>query len=185
MEKVKVAKIDRNSEEDDLEDVEILVVDPNEVKVQPPREQSKVKEKKAGNVALKEDALSSDDEEEGQENGEGPLFMEEDEVIPGPSTKTGSGKRKADAVEGISCSSDISSSAKLPAAKKAKKQTMIPGYTDGPPVQFLKVTNRLSKKTNLRGYPRIIDVQKFNKEKNKQKLIMADIVATVLYKHDL
>ena len=59
---------------------------------------------------------------------------------------------------------------------------MIPGYTDGPPVQFLKVTNRLSKKSILRDYPRIVDVQKFTKEK---KLTMADIVATVHYKHDL
>ncbi|KAK3173688.1 hypothetical protein OEA41_007020 [Lepraria neglecta] len=71
VEKVKVAKIDRNSEEDDLEDGEILVVDPNEIKVQPSREQRKVKEKKTGNVALNEDALSSDDEEEDRENGEG------------------------------------------------------------------------------------------------------------------
>lgn len=51
-EKVNVAKIDRNSEEDDLVYGENLVVDPNEVKVQPPQEQSKVKEKKTGNVAL-------------------------------------------------------------------------------------------------------------------------------------
>ena len=54
VEKVKVAKTDRNLEEDDLEDGEILVVDPNEVKVQPPQEQSKLGEKKTGIVALKE-----------------------------------------------------------------------------------------------------------------------------------
>ena len=52
VEKVNVAKIDRNSEEDDLVYGENLVVGPNEVKVQPPQEQSKVKEKKTGNVAL-------------------------------------------------------------------------------------------------------------------------------------
>lgn len=129
--------------------------------------------------------MSSDDEEEDQENGEEPLFIEQDEVIPGPSTKSSSRKRNADAVEGTSGSPDISSSIKLPAAKKVKKQAMIPRCTEGLPVQFLKVTNRSSKKAYLRGYLRIFDVQKFTKEANKQKLTMADIVAIVLYKNDL
>ena len=143
-----------------------MIVDPNGFKTRPPEYQVKVEEQKANKTHLKGKPLNPGDGKEGEEGGEEPLFVEQDEVLPEPRTKRGAVKRKADTVEGRSISADTGS----PAPKKVRKRRSIPGHTDGPPVKFLKATNRLTVVTNRRGYPRIVDVNGFTKETNKQKL---------------
>lgn len=67
--------------------------------------------------------------------------------------------------------------------KRAKRKPNPPGYTTGPPIRFTKVCSPLTASPNQRGWPRIVDLQDFMDESNKQNLTIADIVATVLWKH--
>lgn len=70
-----------------------------------------------------------------------------------------------------------------PPITKARKRTDPPGYTTGPPVKFVEVSSQSTAAPNRRGWPRIVDLKDFMDESNKQNLTMADIVATILWKH--
>ena len=70
-----------------------------------------------------------------------------------------------------------------PEPKRARKTITPPGFSNGPPIKFLKVCNLLTANARRRGWPRVVNLKNFSKESNKQNLTMADIVATILWKH--
>jgi len=70
-----------------------------------------------------------------------------------------------------------------PPTIEVRKKATLPGYTTGPPVRFLKLCSQLTADPKRRGWPRIVDLKDFMDESNKQNLTMADIVATILWKH--
>jgi hypothetical protein len=144
VEEMREIGIDIDPQEDDLDGSKNLVVDSNGFKTQPPEYQVQIKERKANKTSLKGKPLNPGDEKEGEEGGEEPLSVKQDEVFPEPSAKSGAAKRKPDTVEGGSISADTGS----PAPKKVRKQRSISGQTDGPPVKFPKATNRLTAVTN-------------------------------------
>ena len=68
--------------------------------------------------------------------------------------------------------------------KRAKVKLDPPGYTNGPPIKFRRVSPKLTACAKSRGYPRVIDLKSFTEASNKQSLTMADVVATVLFNYD-
>ena len=85
--------------------------------------------------------------------------------------------------------SELSSSEEEASKKKRKRKSRKtkldpPGYTDGPPIKFRRVSPDLTASTKNRGCPRVIDLKSFTKASNKQNLTMADIVATLLFNYD-
>ena len=77
-------------------------------------------------------------------------------------------------------SDNVAPSPKKPKKKKKKKDP--PGFFDGPPMEFAQVTPKLPASRG-RGFPRIIDLEAFDKSTDKQMLTMADIVATILWNY--
>ena len=70
--------------------------------------------------------------------------------------------------------------------ERAKVELDPPGFTDGPPIKFRRVSPKLTACAKSRGFPRVIDLKNFTAASNKQNLtiLMADVVATVLFHYD-
>ncbi|KAK3173682.1 hypothetical protein OEA41_007014 [Lepraria neglecta] len=66
-------------------------------------------------------------------------------------------------------------------ARFTSRRTDRPGYTDSPPIMLLRITDRGV--AYARGWTRLVDIDHFTAHSNKAELIMAEIVATVLYNH--
>ena len=71
-----------------------------------------------------------------------------------------------------------------PKRKRAKIKLDPPGFTEGPPIKFRRVSPKLTAATKKRGYPRVVDLSDFTEASNKQNLTLADVVATVLFNYD-
>ena len=71
-----------------------------------------------------------------------------------------------------------------PKRKRHKVKLAAPGYTNGPPIKFRRVSPKLTACAKNRGFPRVIDLKDFSEASNKENLTMADVVATVLYEYD-
>ena len=82
----------------------------------------------------------------------------------------------------LSSSEDESDNTK-PKRKRAKVKIDPPGYTDGPPIKFRRVSPKLTACAKTRGYPRVIDFKRFTEASNKPNLTMAGVVTTVLFNH--
>ncbi len=71
------------------------------------------------------------------------------------------------------------------APRKRKRVKIIPpGYTEGPSIRFLKVFSQFGTRAKNRGYPRVVDLESFTNDSNKQSFTMADIVATILWNYE-
>ena len=93
-------------------------------------------------------------------------------------------KRGVNGTERTSVSSNDSEKDESPRPlKRRKKAPAPPGFTEGPPIRFSRACTSLTASVKRRGYPRLVDLESFAKESNKQNLTMADIVATVLWNH--
>ncbi|KAL9638625.1 MAG: hypothetical protein Q9164_001432 [Protoblastenia rupestris] len=103
-------------------------------------------------------------------------------VGPSSSATTNGIKRKLDTANSTSSVANVTSDNLAPSPKKPKKKKDPSGFSDGPPMKFAQVTPRLPASRG-RGYPRIVDLEVFDKSTDKQMLTMADIVATILWNH--
>lgn len=92
---------------------------------------------------------------------------------------------KADgAGESESSSSDEESDNEKPKRKRGKFKLDPPGYTEGPPIKFRRISPKLTARAKCRGYPRVVDIKSFSEASNKRYFTMADVVATVLFNYD-
>lgn len=91
-------------------------------------------------------------------------------------------KRKASVLKGTPQTPEGSDGEKGSSQKK-RLTVNPPGYTDGPLVQFRKDCSQSTATRGRRGYPRVVDLNSFEDESNKQYFTMADTVATILWSH--
>lgn len=109
-----------------------------------------------------------------------PLFGKQGEAVQRPIATT---KRKAGTLEnaGILAGRDQN------VASRKKKRAMrdSPNYTEDSPTRYLSVCDQLSARAqDRRGYPRVVDLESFTNNSNKEYFTMADIVATILWHHN-
>lgn len=98
--------------------------------------------------------------------------------------QTDEGKKANDTGESDSSQSEEEVDSGKRKRKRAKVKLDPPGYTNGPPIKFRRVSPKLTACAKSRGYPRVIDLKSFTEASNKQSLTMADVVATVLFNYD-
>lgn len=114
---------------------------------------------------------------------EGSIFVEQEKNVEETSSTAPFAKRKADSMEKEQ-EALAEDDRDMTTPKKKRAKVNPPGYTEGPQIKFLKVSSQLTARAKGgRGYPRVVDLQSFGKDSNKQNFTMADVVATVMWNH--